>query len=141
MAQNVQGHGHGQTQTQTQVQEKPQLLMWADGYSVAYGGEESEKVEYGEALEVTLEGRRFLALVEEGEEGKGEVSTPLEFWLYEVTPVEGVEPMEGAEGAGEDELGVSEEVETEDDEDDDSDVEEADSGDAEDDGDGDGERD
>lgn len=86
------------------------VQVGVDGYRIAVGEEVTDFYDFGEVCEVELGGKRYLAFVDlpEGVEVDGEtvsedVESKLEYWLYEVTPVEGEpEDVEGDEDGEED---------------------------------------
>lgn len=82
---NTVGGGGGGT-TDARVQ------LATTGYRICVNREYSAEFDYGIPAEWEApDGKRYLAYVDvEGEKEEGEdVDTPLEYWLYEVTPVAG----------------------------------------------------
>lgn len=76
------------------MQDKPQIIFLEDGYKIAIGDHESEDTDFGEPLELKVDGKTYFALVDL--DAKEEpVSMLGEHWIIEGRPVEcDVVPLE-----------------------------------------------
>jgi len=85
------------------------LQVSGDGYRLTCGEEVSDSVAFGEPLEVELKGKRYLAFCDTADGGTeaDEMEPLFEHWVYEVRPLEDVEPEDVADfDDGEEEVDV-----------------------------------